>query len=80
MNAAELIVAKREGRELEAAEIEWLVDGYVEGRLPDYQMSAFLMAVVFRGMTPRETAAYTRAMIRSGDTLRFPGVAGVKVD
>jgi len=80
MNAVELIIAKRNGRELSPAEIAWMVGEFVENRLPEYQMSAFLMAVVWRGMTPRETAAYTRAMIDSGDRMTFPHVTAPKVD
>lgn len=80
MNVTELIIAKRQGRELAVDEIGWLVNGYTRGDIPDYQMSAFLMAAFFKGMTPRETAAYTRAMIHSGEQYDLSSIAGVKVD
>jgi len=62
-----LISRKREGEELSSREIALLVDGYTKGEVPDFQMSAFAMAVFFKGMTPAEIAALTRAMIESGD-------------
>ena len=65
----DLVVAKREGREHTAEELRSLVDGFVAGDVPDYQMSAWLMAVCWRGMTPRETADLTMAMADSGDRL-----------
>lgn len=67
-----LIARKREGEELPPGEIRTLVDGFTRGQVPDYQMASFAMAVFFRGMTPAETAALTRAMIDSGDTMRHP--------
>ncbi len=67
-----LIARKRDGEELAEAEIGALVNGFTTGDIPDYQMSAFAMAVFFRGMTPAETAALTRAMIDSGATLHHP--------
>ena len=54
MRAVDLIQKKRDGQELTTSEIEWLVEGYVSGTVPDYQMSAFAMAVYFKGMTTRE--------------------------
>jgi len=72
MHAPTLIARKREGEELSSAEIGWLVDGYVAGDVADYQMSAFAMAVFFRGMTAAETAALTMAMMRSGDVFEHP--------
>ncbi len=80
MNAYETIKAKRDGRALPADEIRALVDGYVRGDVPDYQMAAFCMAVFFRGMSEPETAALTDAMLRSGDVLDLSDIAGVKVD
>jgi thymidine phosphorylase len=62
-----LISRKREGEELSSREIALLVDGYTQSEVPDYQMSAFAMAVFFKGMTPAKTAALTRAMMASGD-------------
>ena len=62
-----MISRKREGEELSSREIALLVDGYTQSEVPDYQMSAFAMAVFFKGMTPAKTAALTRAMMASGD-------------
>ena len=67
MHIPTLIARKREGEELSTAEIRKLIDGYTKGEIPDYQMSAFAMAVFFKGMTPVEVAALTRAMMDSGD-------------
>ena len=67
MHIPTLISRKREGEELSSREIEQLIDGYTTGEVPDYQMAAFSMAVFFKGMTPAETAALTRAMMDSGD-------------
>src|SRR5690606_4115357 len=67
--ALDMIVAKREGSEHSAEDLKSLVDGHVAGEVPEYQMSAWLMAVCWRGMTPRETAALTLAMAASGDQL-----------
>ncbi len=67
MHIPTLISRKREGEELSTREIRDLIAGYTSGGVPDYQMSAFAMAVFFKGMSPAETAALTRAMIDSGD-------------
>lgn len=80
MRAVDVIRAKRDGAELTDAEIRYLIEGYVGGTIPDYQMAAWAMAVYFRGMTARETAALTLAMAESGDTVDLSGVRGVKVD
>lgn len=80
MNTVELIRKKRNGAELTRAEIEWLIATYVSGSLPDYQMSAFLMAVYFRGMTDGESAAFTDVMLHSGEVVDLSAVPGVKVD
>ncbi|HEY9249293.1 MAG TPA: thymidine phosphorylase, partial [Rariglobus sp.] len=80
MRAVDLIRAKRDGRELTPKEIRFLIEGYVAGNVPDYQMSAWAMAVFFRGMTNRETAALTLAMADSGDRFDLSGIRGVKVD
>jgi pyrimidine-nucleoside phosphorylase len=77
MHAPSLIVRKREGDKLSPEEIGWLVDGYVAGEVADYQMSAFAMAVFFKGMTAAETAALTMAMMRSGDVFQHPPGAPV---
>jgi len=70
MNAVELIRQKRDGLRLDPDAIDWLVQGYTRGEVPDYQMAAFLMAVVWRGMDAGETVALTLAMLRSGTELR----------
>lgn len=80
MRAYDLIQKKRDGGELSAGEIAALLRGYLAGDIHDYQMSAFLMAVYFRGMTAQETAAFTMAMVRSGHTLDLGAIAGIKVD
>ncbi len=72
MNFLSLIEAKRDGRELEAGQIKEIISSYVAGRIPDYQMAAWLMAVYFRGLTTPETSALTLAMRDSGDVLKFP--------
>jgi pyrimidine-nucleoside phosphorylase len=76
---AELIQRKRDGDELAAEELSELVLGYVAGDVPDYQMSAFCMAVYFRGLSPGETFALTEAMIRSGETVDLGSAIGRKV-
>ncbi len=69
MQAVELIRKKRDGGVLSTAEIEWLVDQYTRELIPDYQMSAWLMAVYWRGMNARETSDLTLAMAHSGEEL-----------
>lgn len=80
MRTVDLIHRKRDGEELSQEEIHFLVDGYTRGDIPDYQTSAFLMAVFFSGMTDREVSAMTEAFIASGNTLDLSTVPGVKVD
>ncbi len=72
MHIPTLIARKREGEELSTTEIRKLIEGYTKGDVPDYQMSAFAMAVFFKGMTPAEIAALTRAMMESGDCFSYP--------
>lgn len=69
MLTANLLAKKRDGHELADDEIRFLIDGFCDGTVGDYQMSAFAMAVCLRGMSPRETATLTRAMLESGDVL-----------
>ncbi len=71
MNVAHLIAKKRDGRTLSDVEITFLIDGYSRGHVPDYQMSAFAMAIYFQGMTLEETTHLTRAMLDSGDRLTW---------
>ena len=80
MRAVDIIMKKRDARALEPEEIDFLVQGFSRGEIPDYQMAALLMAVVLRGMNPQETARLTRAMIASGDVLDLSGVPGPLVD
>lgn len=80
MNAVDLIRKKREGHALSDEELGALIDGYVQGRVPDYQMSAFLMACYFRGMNEEETYSFTRLMLHSGATVELSEIPGVKVD
>ncbi|GCD81988.1 pyrimidine-nucleoside phosphorylase [Parageobacillus thermoglucosidasius] len=76
----DLIAKKRDGYELSKEEIDFIIRGYTNGDIPDYQMSAFAMAVFFRGMTEEETAALTMAMVRSGDVIDLSKIEGMKVD
>ena len=80
MRTVDLIQRKRDGGELTPEEIEYLVEGYTSGDIPDYQMSSFLMAVYFSGMTDREVSSLTECMLRSGDMVDLSAVPGVKVD
>jgi pyrimidine-nucleoside phosphorylase len=80
MRTVDLVHRKRDGEELSVEEIRYLIDGYTEGGIPDYQMSAFLMAVFFSGMTDREVGALTDCMVRSGQMVDLSSVPGVKVD
>jgi pyrimidine-nucleoside phosphorylase len=80
MRTVDLIQRKRDGEELAPEEIEFLVEGYTSGDIPDYQMSAFLMAVYFAGMSDREVSRLTECMLRSGDTVNLSAIPGVKVD
>jgi len=80
MRAYDLILKKREGNDLTKKEINFLIEGFTKGDIPDYQMSAFAMAVYFNGMTDRETADLTMAMVESGDQIDLSKINGNKVD
>lgn len=80
MRMYDLILKKKQGGELSTDEIRYMIEGFTEGSIPDYQMSAMTMAICFRGMTPRETVDLTLAMRDSGDVLDLSGIKGVKVD
>src|SRR5512144_39356 len=80
MRTVDLIQRKRNGEELAPEEIEFLVDGYTRGEIPDYQMAAFLMATYYSGMSDRELGRLTECMLRSGDTVDLSSIPGVKVD
>ncbi|MDX2149985.1 MAG: thymidine phosphorylase [Bryobacteraceae bacterium] len=80
MRIVDLIQRKRDGEELSPEEIQQLVEGYTNGEIPDYQMSAFLMATYFSGMADREVSALTDFMLRSGQTVDLSAVPGIKVD
>lgn len=76
----ELIIKKRNGFELNKKEYKTIIDGFLSGKIPDYQVSAFLMAVYFKGMTTDETAILTDVMMRSGDLIDLSEIKGIKVD
>lgn len=80
MNPVEIIVKKRDGKKLTKEEISLLIKSYVDGSLADYQMSAFAMAVYFRGLTDEETSDLTFEMINSGETIDLSGISGLKID
>ncbi len=80
MRAVDLIQKKRDGQELSSSEIQWLIEGYVAGTVPDYQMSAFAMAVYFKGMTTREISDLTMNMVKTGQEFDLSVIEGIKVD
>ena len=80
MRAVDILMKKRAGETLTEAEIRFIIDGYVKGEIPDYQISALLMAIFFRGMTAKETAILTEAMLDSGDRMDLSGIPGPFVD
>lgn len=80
MRMVDLIEKKRNGLELSEEEINFIINGYTAAEIPDYQMSAWLMAVYFKGMTPREIAVMTLAMAKSGKMVDLSTVPGIKVD
>lgn len=80
MRMVDIIEKKRDGQELTTAEINFFIEGYTKGEIPDYQASALAMAIYFQDMNDRERADLTRAMVESGDTIDFSAIDGVKVD
>ncbi|MBD9903112.1 MAG: pyrimidine-nucleoside phosphorylase [Enterococcus sp.] len=80
MRMVDLIEKKRDGKELSENEIKWVIDRYTANEVPDYQMSAFLMATFFTDMTDKEITAMTLAMAHSGEVIDLSSIAGVKVD
>ena len=80
MRMVDIIEKKRDGGELTKAEIEFFIQGYVKGEIPDYQVSALLMAIYFQDMTEQERSNLTMTMVESGDTIDLSAISGVKVD
>ncbi|OUO76346.1 thymidine phosphorylase [Anaeromassilibacillus sp. An250] len=76
----DILAKKRDGGILTDEQIQFFIDGYVSGAIPDYQASALLMAIFLKGMTPHETAALTRSMAQSGDLVDLSSIDGIKVD
>src|SRR5882757_6718806 len=80
MRTVDLILRKRGGEELSVDKIQYLINGYTTGEIPDYQIAAFLMATFFGGMTDRELSSFTEVMMASGEVLDLSDIPGVKVD
>lgn len=80
MRMVDLIIKKREGLELSTEEINFIINDYTKGEIPDYQMSSFSMSVFFRGMNERETADLTMAIVNSGEQIDLSPIEGIKVD
>ena len=80
MRMYDIIQKKRDGNELNKEEIAFLIGGYVDGSIPDYQMAAFLMAVFYKGMTENETHFMTMEVAHSGDMVDLSAIEGIKVD
>lgn len=80
MRMVDIIEKKRDGQELTTAKINFFIEGYTKGEIPDYQASALAMAIYFQDMNDRERADLTRAMVESGDTIDLSAIDGVKVD
>ncbi|MDQ0339161.1 pyrimidine-nucleoside phosphorylase [Caldalkalibacillus uzonensis] len=80
MRMVDLIQKKRDGHALSEAEINFIIEGYTQGTIPDYQLSALAMAIYFQGMNSKETSHLTMAMVKSGDTIDLSPIKGIKVD
>jgi pyrimidine-nucleoside phosphorylase len=80
MRAVDIIQKKRDNEELTKEEITFLLDNYIDGKVPDYQMSSFLMATYFNGMTDEELNVFTDRMMNSGDLIKFEGINKFLVD
>ena len=80
MRMYDLIKKKRDGKELTKEEITCMIKEFTKGEIPDYQMSAMMMAIYFQGMEEKETLALTMAMAESGDVLDLSEISGIKVD
>jgi pyrimidine-nucleoside phosphorylase len=80
MRMVDIIQKKKIGEALTTGEINFIIEGYTKGEIPDYQMSAFLMSVYFKGMDKKETADLTMAMVNSGDKIDLSAISGIKVD
>src|SRR4029077_5808671 len=80
MRAVDIIRKKRDAGELAREEVDFLVRGATSGAIPDYQLAAWLMAVIWRGMSGAELAALTEAMLHSGEVIDFSDMPGAKVD
>lgn len=80
MRMVDLIEKKRDGQELSTEEIKFIINGYTDGSIPDYQVSALTMAIFFKGMTEKERADLTMAMVESGDQIDLSQIEGIKVD
>ena len=80
MNMVDIIIKKRNGGKLTNEEIEWFVDAYTKGEIPDYQVSALMMAVYFQHLDDEETLTLTMAMQASGTTINLSSIPGIKVD
>ncbi|MCP1397838.1 MULTISPECIES: pyrimidine-nucleoside phosphorylase [Bacillus cereus group] len=80
MRMVDIIAKKRDGKELMTEEIKFFINGYTDGSIPDYQVSALAMAIFFKDMTDRERADLTMAMVESGETIDLSAIEGIKVD
>ena len=80
MRCVDLILKKRAGQELTKEEIDYIINGFVSGLIPDYQVSSLLMAICFQGLSDNELFSLTNAMLRSGDEVDLSSIKGICVD